>query len=463
MYTPAPITAATPLGVAAWTGGPDAGPTCPLCLRALKGATLADHLAGAGHSSHDPACGRCHKHFSTFEALTEHLYGVHLPSRAFLSLSRPSKRADARTRRPGAKASRNCGPEFKQGGCRSCLGFFASPEALETHRPGCLFAHTSVRCPPAHRSDIAVATDSWIQLTLPQPSAVPVRPAEGSVGRPLAVALDCEMVDVQCQDGRVRGAAARVCVVDEAERVLLHSLIKPAGRIVDYKFEFTGASRRARIFHALWSPVLTPVPGHTGLKPGDLDDAPDLESVRSQVAAILRGESDGHAQPPASLPVPAVPRVLVGHGLENDMKVLHMSHPAALLRDTAIYPPLQRATTKGRAHKLRSLVSLHLGYEIQTTGAAHDPEEDAVGAMRLYKRVKCLTAGHAAQAARDEQALRRAQGGSCWAAAARGVRPADAAAAVDGDAAQGKAGGGAELYCWCLDSPAALQVLSSNT
>ena len=57
------------------------------------------------------------------------------------------------------------------------------------------------------------------------------------------MALDCEMVDVQCQDGRVRGAAARVCVVDEAERVLLHSLIKPAGLIVDYKFEFTGESR----------------------------------------------------------------------------------------------------------------------------------------------------------------------------------------------------------------------------
>lgn len=213
--------------------------------------------------------------------------------------------------------------------------------------------------------------------------------------------------------------------------------------------------------------VLTTSHPCTGLKPGDLDDAPDLETVRSQVAAILAGESDGTAQPPASLPVPAVPRVLVGHGLENDMKVLHMVHPPSLLRDTAIYPPLQRATTKGRAHKLRSLVSLHLGYEIQATGAAHDPEEDAVGAMRLYKRVKCLTACHAAQAVRDEQALRRAQGGSCWAAAARGVRPADAAAAAAAEGTEagqgGSAGGAAQLYCWCLDSPAALQVLSSNT
>jgi hypothetical protein len=49
---------------------------------------------------------------------------------------------------PGAKASRNCGPEFKQGGCRSCLGFFTSPEALESHSGGCLFRHTSVRWAP---------------------------------------------------------------------------------------------------------------------------------------------------------------------------------------------------------------------------------------------------------------------------------------------------------------------------
>jgi hypothetical protein len=87
-----------------------------------------------------------------------------------------------------------------------------------------------------------VAADVWELNTHVQASAVSVRPPEGSAGRPLAVALDCEMVDVQCQDGRVRGAAARVCVVDEAERVLLHSLIKPAGLIVDYKFEFTGVS-----------------------------------------------------------------------------------------------------------------------------------------------------------------------------------------------------------------------------
>ena len=66
---------ASPLGAAPWVGA-DAGPACPLCLRALKGTPLAEHLAAVGHSAHDAACERCHKHFSTFEALTEHLYGA---------------------------------------------------------------------------------------------------------------------------------------------------------------------------------------------------------------------------------------------------------------------------------------------------------------------------------------------------------------------------------------------------
>ena len=61
-----------------WTGAPDAGPSCPLCLKPLKTSSLAAHLAAAGHSAHDAACGRCHKHFSTFEALTEHLWGAAL-------------------------------------------------------------------------------------------------------------------------------------------------------------------------------------------------------------------------------------------------------------------------------------------------------------------------------------------------------------------------------------------------
>lgn len=184
---------------------------------------------------------------------------------------------------------------------------------------------------------------------------------------------------------------------------------------------------------------------------GDLDGAPPLEEVRSAVAKILAGDSA------------AGPRVLVGHGLENDLAVLHLSHPPALLRDTALHGPLQRATT-GKAHKLRDLVAVHLGYAIQAPGAAHDPEVDAVGAMRLYRRVKGLRARHAAQAARDAAALRRADGGGGYAAAARGAWGAGQPGGGGGGGAAAAAPAGPALgdvaaasaarrvpVCWCLD------------
>jgi hypothetical protein len=280
------------------------------------------------------------------------------------------------------------------------------------------------------------------------------------------VALDCEMVEVLCADGRLRDAAASVCVVDEYERVLLFSLVRPAGPVTDYRTDYTGvwlscvcvcvcavwfwvATRRfyasAHASHALTRAA-------PGLVAGDLDNAPPLEGVRAAVAAILAGEdAAGRAAAGGGAPVP---RVLVGHGLDNDLSVLHLSHPGPLLRDTALHAPLQRATT-GKAHKLRDLVAVHLGYAIQAPGAAHDPEVDAVGAMRLYRRVKGLAARHGAQAARDAAALARAGGGGGYAAAARGAGGGGAAAS------EGVAEGLGELclasaarrtpVCWCLD------------
>ena len=225
------------------------------------------------------------------------------------------------------------------------------------------------------------------------------------------------MVEVRTPEGRRRDALARVCVVDETERVLLATLVSPGAPVTDYRTEFTG------------------------LAAGDLDGAPAFDAVQAQVAALLRGPGDP-------------PPLLVGHGLENDLAVLRLSHPPERVRDTALHAPLQRATT-GKAHKLRDLVALHLGYVIQAPGAAHDPEEDAVGAMRLYHRVRGLAARHAAQAVRDAAAMARATGGGGYASAARG----------EGGREGGQKGGeglalaeqclnqftGATVACWCLD------------
>jgi len=178
----------------------------------------------------------------------------------------------------------------------------------------------------------------------------------------------------------------------------------------------------------------------SGLKAGDLEGAPALEAVRAQVVELLAGG-----------------RTLVGHGLENDLAVLHLSHPAALLRDTALHAPLQRATT-GKAHKLRDLVAVHLGYAIQAPGEAHDPEEDAVGAMRLYLRVRGMAARHAVQAQRDAAALARAGGGGGWAAVARGkAAKAEEPAGAGLEEVCAESAARRTPVCWCLDAATAEQ------
>jgi len=82
----------------------------------------------------------------------------------------------------------------------------------------------------------------------------------------------------------------------------------------------------------------------------------------------------------------------VGHGLKNDFKALGLSHPWYLTRDSAKYPPFMKAPSQDSpvseymAKKLKTLALDKLGMRIQREGEAHDPVEDAVAAMELYKK-----------------------------------------------------------------------------
>ncbi|KAI5356189.1 hypothetical protein L3X38_009084 [Prunus dulcis] len=67
-----------------------------------------------------------------------------------------------------------------------------------------------------------------------------------------------------------------------------------------------------------------------------------------------------------------------GTGLENDLDCLRINCPDYLLRDTASYHPVMQT----------NLVSHPLKYDIQS--GFHDPYEDCVSAMRLYKRFRGL-------------------------------------------------------------------------
>jgi RNA exonuclease 4 len=54
----------------------------------------------------------------------------------------------------------------------------------------------------------------------------------------------------------------------------------------------------------------------SGVRPKDLKDAQPFETLRKKVKQVLDG------------------KVLVGHGLSNDLKCLKINHPAVDIRDT---------------------------------------------------------------------------------------------------------------------------------
>jgi RNA exonuclease 4 len=179
--------------------------------------------------------------------------------------------------------------------------------------------------PAGHRSHAAPAVD---------PSAQPTR----------VLALDCEMVGAG-PDGE-RSLLARVCVVNAAGSVLYDTFVRPSERVTDYRTR--------------WS----------GVRAGDLRDAPAFEAVQAAVAALLRG------------------RLLVGHAVENDLKVLALEHPPRDVRDTSRYPPLMKTLVNGKTkpRALRHLAREQLGLLIQER--EHSPAEDARAALSVYQKHK---------------------------------------------------------------------------
>ena len=158
------------------------------------------------------------------------------------------------------------------------------------------------------------------------------------------VALDCEMVGVG-SSGR-ESVLARCSVVGGDGEVLYDRHVKVGERVTDFRTKYSGV--RARDLKAR-------------------DAVPFAECQRA-VASLLEG------------------KVLVGHALHNDLKVLLLPHPRTATRDTASWPPLMRANGRGKRkpRKLRDLVSEHLGRAIQE--GEHGSVEDATAALDLYRK-----------------------------------------------------------------------------
>ncbi|NXB34318.1 REXO4 exonuclease, partial [Eulacestoma nigropectus] len=152
-----------------------------------------------------------------------------------------------------------------------------------------------------------------------------------------AVAMDCEMVGVgpKGEDSIV----ARVSIVNQFGKCIYDKYVRPTEKVTDYR---TAVS---------------------GIRPQNINTGEDFKTVQKEVAEILKG------------------RILVGHALQNDLKVLLLDHPQKKIRDTQRYKPFKQRVKSSRP-SLKLLCEKLLNVQVQT--AEHCSIQDAQAAMRLY-------------------------------------------------------------------------------
>ncbi|XP_036443937.1 RNA exonuclease 4 [Colossoma macropomum] len=156
-----------------------------------------------------------------------------------------------------------------------------------------------------------------------------------------AVAMDCEMVGVG-PDGE-DSMLARVSIVNYFGKCIYDKYVKPTEKVTDYR---TAVS---------------------GIRPADIESGEDISTVQKEVAEILKG------------------RILVGHAIHNDLKILLLDHPKKMIRDTQKYKEFKKITKSSRP-ALRVLSKKVLNVNVQQ--GEHSSVQDAQATMRLYTMVK---------------------------------------------------------------------------
>lgn len=156
-----------------------------------------------------------------------------------------------------------------------------------------------------------------------------------------AVAMDCEMVGVG-PDGE-ESILARVSIVNHFGKCIYDKFVKPTEKVTDYRTFVSG------------------------IRPEDIKDGEDVKKVQREVADILKG------------------RILVGHAIHNDLKILLLDHPKKKVRDTQKYKPFRKAVKSARP-SLKVLCRTVLNVKVQQ--GEHSSVQDAQATMRLYTMVK---------------------------------------------------------------------------
>eukprot|EP01033_Poteriospumella_lacustris_P010491 gene10490-7461_t len=189
-----------------------------------------------------------------------------------------------------------------------------------------------------------------VASTIHKEMSTPISPEEAKLAgmlkrlREKAVALDCEMVGTG-MNGKY-SELARCSLVDSSGQVLYDEYVQPKGYVTDFRTQWSGIRR------------------------SDINKNKAVTLEEQSIMDLLKG------------------KVLVGHALPNDMKVLMLSHPRLLVRDTSRYPAYMRTLPNGkrRPRALRDLTQQFLNKTIQT--GEHDSVEDARCTMELYLRAQ---------------------------------------------------------------------------
>lgn len=105
----------------------------------------------------------------------------------------------------------------------------------------------------------------------------------GFLQKSSVIALDCEMVGIG-PNGKDH-MLARVSIVNERGEIIMDKYVKPTKPVVDYRTQYSG------------------------IAPVHLEDAANFADVQAEVSRIKFN------------------RILVGHALHNDLRVLKMEHP----------------------------------------------------------------------------------------------------------------------------------------
>ncbi|XP_053485477.1 interferon-stimulated 20 kDa exonuclease-like 2 [Ictalurus furcatus] len=159
------------------------------------------------------------------------------------------------------------------------------------------------------------------------------------------VALDCEMVGTglkgHCSE------LARCSIVSYDGDVIYDKFIKPVNPVTDLRTPWSGVRWR------------------------DLHNATPFKQAQREIVNILTG------------------KVVVGHAVHNDFKVLHYFHPVHLVRDTSRSPILNRKADlpENKSASLKTLTKILLNMDIQMGKRGHSSVEDAKATMELYKKV----------------------------------------------------------------------------